>query len=107
MDYQKITNDETPKVTKARQAGRPCKEKLDSVQALLNAAETLFAQHGFKSTTVRDIAKAADVNHPLVIHHFGSKENLWNSVMDRQRIYLDSFILDLENLQKLQLKIAL
>lgn len=100
MDYQKITNDEFPQVTKSRQAGRPCKEKLDGVQALLNAAETLFAQYGFKSTTVRDIAKAADVNHTLVIHHFGSKENLWNAVMDQQRIYLDSFISDLKNLQK-------
>lgn len=41
-----------------------------------DAAVTLFAEHGFKPTTVRAIAAAAEVSPGLVIHHFGSKDKL-------------------------------
>ncbi|NND04203.1 MAG: TetR/AcrR family transcriptional regulator [Acidimicrobiia bacterium] len=40
------------------------------------AAVVRFPIDGFSGTTVRSIATAADVSPGLVIHHFGSKDNL-------------------------------
>ncbi|MFE4644955.1 TetR family transcriptional regulator [Streptomyces sp. NPDC056652] len=50
-------------------------------QALLDAATTLFAERGFDSTTVRDIAGLAEANQALVFRYFGSKEALFEEVM--------------------------
>ncbi len=37
---------------------------------------SLFPEHGFSATTVRQIASRAAVSPGLVLHHFGSKEGL-------------------------------
>ncbi|GAA1198947.1 hypothetical protein GCM10009654_64480 [Streptomyces hebeiensis] len=50
-------------------------------QALLDAAAALFAERGFEGTTVRDIARRAEVNQALVFRYFGSKEGLFEQVM--------------------------
>lgn len=47
---------------------------------ILHTAEALFANNGYKGTTIRDIAKGAGVNIALVHYHWGSKEELWNAV---------------------------
>jgi AcrR family transcriptional regulator len=49
-------------------------------QHLLDAAQRLFAEHGFRKTSVRDIAKEAGSNVAAVNYHFGSKENLYREV---------------------------
>jgi AcrR family transcriptional regulator len=41
---------------------------------VLDAAERLFAENGVRSTSVRDIAAAAGVSHPLVHAYLGTKE---------------------------------
>ena len=41
-----------------------------------NAALQLFGREGFERVSVRAIAAEADVSPALVIHHFGSKEDL-------------------------------
>lgn len=43
---------------------------------ILEKAEQLFAQNGYEGTTVRDIARAADVNLAMISYYFGSKEKL-------------------------------
>jgi AcrR family transcriptional regulator len=45
--------------------------------AILDAAQTLFAQHGHGRTTVRDIAAKASIDPALVIRYFGSKDELF------------------------------
>jgi AcrR family transcriptional regulator len=45
--------------------------------AILDAAQTLFAQHGHDRTTVRDIAAKASIDPALVIRYFGSKDELF------------------------------
>jgi AcrR family transcriptional regulator len=40
------------------------------------AAIVLFAEHGFSTTTVRQVAERAEVSAGLVIHYFGSKDGL-------------------------------
>lgn len=51
--------------------------------AVLAAAERLFAERGFANTSLRDISAASGVSHPLIHHHFGSKEELYQSVKRR------------------------
>jgi TetR/AcrR family transcriptional regulator len=51
--------------------------------AVLDAALELFAQEGFANTSLRSISSRAGVSHPLILHHFGSKEELYSSVKRR------------------------
>lgn len=59
------------------------KRSLDPVAtraAISRAALRLFTAHGFAGTSLGGIAAAAKVHKSLVSHHFGSKEDLWNTV---------------------------
>ena len=53
---------------------------------LLDAAESLFCEHGFKGTSIRDIAAAAGCNIASVNYYFGSKEKLYEQVWHRYLI---------------------
>ena len=50
---------------------------------ILNAAERLFADHGFSETSLRMITASAEVNLASVNYHFGSKKTLIQAVFDR------------------------
>jgi AcrR family transcriptional regulator len=56
----------------------------DTKERILDAAEQLFADHGFPATSLRDITQEAGVNLAAVNYHFGSKEALLISVLDRK-----------------------
>ncbi|MEO8576363.1 MAG: helix-turn-helix domain-containing protein [Gemmatimonadales bacterium] len=49
---------------------------MDTRSAILNAAVTVFSQHGFRGSTTRRIADAASVNEVTIFRYFGSKEAL-------------------------------
>ena len=53
---------------------------MDTKTNILLNARALFVEHGFAGTSMGRIAKAAGVNHSLLFHHFGNKENLWLAV---------------------------
>lgn len=82
-----------------RQPGRPGKDEPDGALLLLRAAQSAFASHGFKAATLRRIAADAGVDPALVIHHFGSKEALWEAVIDLQALYLKSYLEDFKALE--------
>lgn len=48
---------------------------------LLGLACRLFAERGFKSTTVRDIAEAAGILSGSLYHHFDSKEAMADEIL--------------------------
>jgi len=50
---------------------------------ILDAAEQLFAEHGFNGTSLREITSQAEVNLAAVNYHFGSKKELIKAVMSR------------------------
>src|SRR6185369_5769364 len=58
---------------------RPCPAVRDR---LLNVALQLFAQKGFESTSVREIASAAEVTKPTIYYYFKSKEGLYLELLD-------------------------
>jgi AcrR family transcriptional regulator len=51
---------------------------------ILDAAEQLFMEHGFEATSLRSLTTAAGVNLAAVNYHFGSKEELFQSVLTRR-----------------------
>ncbi len=53
------------------------RESQETRDRILEAAERLFAEKGFESTSVRDITNEADCNVAAVNYHFGGKENLY------------------------------
>ena len=54
---------------------------------IIEKAETLFATKGYSGTSIRDIAKAANVNLAMVSYYFGSKEKLMETLF-KERISL-------------------
>lgn len=58
---------------------------------LLDTAFDLFAENGYRSTTVAKICEEAEVNIASVNYHFGSKEDLYKEVW---RVGLDDVISD-------------
>ena len=53
-------------------------------ERILDAAERLFARHGFYGISVRDITEAAEVDVALVSYHFGGKRELFTAVFQRR-----------------------
>ena len=51
-------------------------------EELLAIAASLFAERGFKNTTVRDIADAAGILSGSLYHHFDSKEAMVDELLD-------------------------
>jgi AcrR family transcriptional regulator len=51
---------------------------------ILDAAERLFAEHGYHGTSLRNIITDANVNLAAVNYHFSSKEGLLDAVVARR-----------------------
>jgi AcrR family transcriptional regulator len=62
---------------------------------IIQVAEQLFAEEGYDGTSVRDIAKKANINIAMISYYFGSKEKLLEALV----IYrIKAMSLHLENL---------
>lgn len=57
-------------------------EKPDKRQHLLEVAERLFAQQGYEAVSIRQLAAEADVNIAMVSYYFGSKEKLFEALLE-------------------------
>ncbi len=53
-----------------------------SRQALLDAARDLFARREFAAVSLRQIAAQAKVNPAMIHYHFGSKEGLYEAMLE-------------------------
>ncbi len=54
-----------------------------STDRILDAARGEFAQHGFGGARLQDIAARAQLSHPTLLYHFGSKEGLYAAVIEQ------------------------
>ncbi|WP_262001998.1 TetR/AcrR family transcriptional regulator [Microbacterium sp. Mcb102] len=50
---------------------------------ILDAATTVFGTHGYHGGSLRDIARQLDVSLTSIVHHFGSKYELLEAVLER------------------------
>lgn len=73
-------------------------EYTDKQLQIIEIASELFAEKGFDGTSVRDIAKAADVNIAMISYYFGSKEKLLEAIFTKHstlvRLQLESLLQD-------------
>lgn len=70
-------------------------DDLSTRARIRDAAIALFGQRGFAETSVRTIAQRAGVSAALVIHHFGSKDELRSDCDD---FVVDSFLSEKDEL---------
>src|SRR5688572_22059353 len=55
-----------------------------SREKIIQAATELFAQQGFRGAKMSNIAKAADLTEPGLLHHFPSKTHLLMGVLEER-----------------------
>jgi AcrR family transcriptional regulator len=65
---------------------------LERRQELLDAVVEEFAVHGIGDRSLRDVAAAVDTSHRMLLHHFGSRNELLLAIVEeverRQRMLL-------------------
>lgn len=74
-----------PSVTKPGRGGvrkRYAKSARRSVE-ILDAATTVFATHGYTGGSLRDVARHLDLSMTVIAHHFGTKYDLLEAVLER------------------------
>lgn len=66
----------------------PESEKRPTKQRILDTAVGLFAQHGFKDVSMREIAKEVGIKASSLYKHYESKESILKSIFElfRQRL---------------------
>lgn len=69
----------TEKVDNSSNKRSEQKRSIETKCKILDAALKEFASSGFEGVSTRAIASRAGVNHTLITHHFGSKEDLWKA----------------------------
>ena len=67
-------------------------------QSILETAERLFLEKGFKSTSTTEIAKEVGCNQALVHYYFRTKDNLFNTIFETKFRMFFQNIFDIENM---------
>lgn len=66
-------------------------------ETIIESALKLFSTKGFEGTSVREIAAEAGVNVAMISYYFGSKEKLFESVVEHRASFLKGVFADLVN----------
>src|SRR5688572_32848871 len=57
---------------------------VDKREHILDVAENLFGEFGYEGTSTRLLAKEAGVNVAMISYYFGSKEKLFEALVERR-----------------------
>lgn len=93
-----------PRRRKKRGPGRPPRsESRHTRTEIINAAEKLFAAHGYHGTSLRQIAKSSHVDLATIKYHYADKEALYDEAFIRghQRI-VERFMPEVQALSEAQ-----
>lgn len=60
----------------------------DKKQHIINAAVELFAEKGFEGSSIRDLAAKANVNVAMVNYYFGSKDKLFETIVEYRASFM-------------------
>lgn len=63
----------------SREAPHPRRDRREDI---LQASLHLFAERGFHGTSMRDIARAANITEGLIYHYFASKRDLFRAIIE-------------------------
>jgi len=53
-------------------------------ELIVNVAQKLFAQYGFKKTTLDEIARSAHITKSSIYYYFDSKEDIFRAVLEKE-----------------------
>ena len=70
-----------PPESKPVRRRRSTRDTAELKNNILQAAVRVFARSGYDGASLMDIAADAGTRHPLLLYHFGSKEELWRRTM--------------------------
>jgi AcrR family transcriptional regulator len=79
-----------PETSKRAMTPGPRDERGVLAARIVAAARDEFAEHGWAGTTIRAVARAADVDPALVYHYFGSKEGLLDAATNPPQKWLEN-----------------
>ena len=80
-------------------AERKHRERSNSEQAIMEAAEELFLENGYSKTTTTMIAARAGVTHAMLHYYFRTKEHIFIKVVDK---YMDELLDSFQPLMRKQ-----
>lgn len=60
----------------------------DKKQHIINTAIELFAEKGFEGSSIRDLAAKANVNVAMVNYYFGSKDKLFETIVEYRASFM-------------------
>jgi AcrR family transcriptional regulator len=60
----------------------------DKRAMILNVAEELFGEHGYEGTSTRMLATKAGVNVAMISYYFGSKEKLFEALVEERTRFM-------------------
>jgi len=81
---QREDDDRGPEPSQAQTFGGEAPASGDTKERLLDAAERLFAEHGFQGASMRAVTQRAGTAVSAANYHFGSKEELVVAVIRRR-----------------------
>jgi TetR/AcrR family transcriptional regulator, cholesterol catabolism regulator len=109
MTHKRATGSRPPTTVKERSARQERKQgNAGTEKRLLKASIDLFSAKGYTATSIRDIAKAMNMSVSNLYHYFGSKEQLFLTIMeDSSKGLLDELrrvsAMDLEPMERFKL----
>ncbi len=71
-----------PAIHPATQLRAPDPRTAATRRRIIDTSLRLFAEHGFRGVSVRDISAAAQVNVAAVNYHFGGKQGLYRTIFE-------------------------
>lgn len=60
----------------------------DKREHIMQVAEDLFSEKGFEGTSIRTLAQKAGVNVAMVSYYFGSKEKLFEALVEHRSMFM-------------------
>jgi TetR/AcrR family transcriptional regulator, repressor for neighboring sulfatase len=86
----------------ANQAKRVRRTAEDARRQILDAAEIRLAQTGPAGIRLQDVAADLGISHPVILHHFGSREGLIRALTDRAVVELRDKLMPALNAAEIQ-----
>jgi AcrR family transcriptional regulator len=76
----------------AKPLGRPAGRHPDQTrERILDAAEEMFARNGYNGSSLRDVARAAQLQTAAIGYHYPTKEALFDAVVHRRAVVMSDW----------------
>lgn len=69
-----------------KRSSKKAKQREETIEQILDAAEDLFSKHGLYGVTLKDVAKSVGVHHTLLNYYFNDKKALFDAVFARRAV---------------------